>query len=203
MKHFLLAASVVLASCTVAANTDVNSTAAVCRYAGYIDNGDGTVTDPRNGLMMAVCALGQKYHPPTRSCLEDADHVSSEWAESANAARKSRLLGHSDWRLPSKAEMNQISGGAQCHGKRLSIMVFRVDAQRRSTRPVSSFWLSDTLPAQQNRKTGKPEKMGLVFWPENQYAYEKELDSFGISPNFVWVVRLGSEAAQRTWKLGP
>ncbi len=68
-----------------------------------IDNGNGTITDPRTGLMWSRCSLGQA---DDGACSGDA--ASSRWRDALLAAQDrnaSAWLGHGDWRVPNIKEL--------------------------------------------------------------------------------------------------
>lgn len=59
---------------------------------GYRDNGDGTIMDNNTGLMW------QKNH----------DNIVRPWQEASDYSRDLDLAGHSDWRLPTRRELQSI-----------------------------------------------------------------------------------------------
>ncbi|MBI4740915.1 MAG: DUF1566 domain-containing protein [Betaproteobacteria bacterium] len=61
--------------------------------SAYTVNGDGTVTDTRNGLMWKQCAEGQSGS----ACAGGA--TGHTWSAALGLAAASRFAGHSDWRL--------------------------------------------------------------------------------------------------------
>lgn len=72
----------------------------------FTDNKDGTVTDPRNGLIWKRCAEGSEF---------DGDRCSTKgaelnWYDAMRAARNSNFLNQTDWRLPSDTEFKAIFG---------------------------------------------------------------------------------------------
>ena len=60
-----------------------------CRFT---DNGDGTVTDKKPGLMWQ----------------QEDDNVERNWKEAMAYCEGLKLAGHTDWRLPSKKELEII-----------------------------------------------------------------------------------------------
>ncbi len=60
-------------------------------FAGYIDNGNGTVTDPRTGLM---------WQQETAS--------GKNWQAALEYAEALALAGYDDWRLPNVEELQSI-----------------------------------------------------------------------------------------------
>jgi hypothetical protein len=73
-------------------------------FAAFKDNGDGTLTDPRNGLVWQRCALGQTWDGNTCSGVAD----SMNWYYAMKAAKANKFAGMADWRLPTKAEFMSV-----------------------------------------------------------------------------------------------
>ena len=73
-------------------------------FDDFHDNGDGTVTDPRNGLVWKRCAEGYEWR--NGSCLGTAKNIG--WKDAMRAARNSRYHGNNDWRLPTRKELESI-----------------------------------------------------------------------------------------------
>ncbi len=65
----------------------------------YTVNGDGTVSDTRNGLVWKQCAEGQSGS----ACSGSA--TGHPWSAALGLAAASRFAGHSDWRLPNAKEL--------------------------------------------------------------------------------------------------
>ena len=74
---------------TVILSLSMGSTAAL---AAYVDNGDGTVTDPEMGLMWQQATPGDIY----------------TWQEAIDYCNGLSLAGHTDWRLPNANELQSI-----------------------------------------------------------------------------------------------
>ncbi len=72
-------------------------------FDGFVNNGDGTVTDPRNGLIWQLCSVGQKWD--NNKCTGTA--VDVNWFQAMLLSKKDEFLSMKDWRLPSKQEMQQ------------------------------------------------------------------------------------------------
>jgi Protein of unknown function (DUF1566) len=72
----------------------------------FKDNLDGTVTDPRNGLMWTRCAVGFEW--TGKAC--EGTFTRMSWADAMEAASQSRFLEKTDWRIPSKEEFISITG---------------------------------------------------------------------------------------------
>ena len=78
-----------------------------CRFFdGFGDNGDGTVIDPRTQLVWKRCAEG--LVGIGTACSGQATKMS--WFDAMQAAKDSRFLGKTDWRLPSAEELRAVTG---------------------------------------------------------------------------------------------
>lgn len=75
-------------------------------FTGWVDNKDGTVRDPRNGLIWKRCAEGFEFANGTCTGKE----VEINWRGAKSIAQQSRFLNQSDWRLPSKEEFAAVMG---------------------------------------------------------------------------------------------
>lgn len=75
-------------------------------FARAIDNGNGTVTDPRTGLMWDRCALGQTL---SDGCAGEPDYRTWQQALQDAAANNGHFWrGYSDWRLPNAKELASL-----------------------------------------------------------------------------------------------
>lgn len=86
----------------------VSAAQAECNFfTGWVDNKDGTVRDPRNGLVWKRCAEGFEFEKGV--CTGKGREANLEDAKLL--ARQSLFLGQSDWRLPTKEEFSAVMGG--------------------------------------------------------------------------------------------
>ncbi len=88
-------------------------TQAACTFFdNFKDNRDGTVTDPRNGLIWKRCAEGFTWNGS--ACDAQNFHKDPEkrmrWFEAMREAKDSRFLGKADWRIPTKTEFAAVVG---------------------------------------------------------------------------------------------
>lgn len=91
----------------VLACAGISAHAASCAYFdGFKSNGDGTVTDPRSGLIWQHCALGQTW--AKSKCIGDGRMMT--WSEAMYWAQADRFLKRSDWRLPTREEFEAVVG---------------------------------------------------------------------------------------------
>lgn len=73
-------------------------------FDGFVENGDGTVTDPRDGLRWQKCAVGQKW--VTNGCEDNA--VEMNWADALLKTDKPSIGQETVWRLPAAAELASV-----------------------------------------------------------------------------------------------
>jgi predicted DNA-binding WGR domain protein len=73
-------------------------------FDNFTENGDDTVTDPRNGLIWQKCAVGQTWNGS--GCTGEAQEM--PWWDVMRAAKKNNALSQSDWRLPTKDELTTV-----------------------------------------------------------------------------------------------
>lgn len=97
--------------------------------ASFTVNGDGTLVDPRTGLMWMRCLLGQALVAGV--CTGTASIYT--WSDALAAAHAAAFAGHADWRLANPKEMASISED-RCAGPSLNGDLF----------PITSFgtWTS-------------------------------------------------------------
>lgn len=78
-----------------------------CRFFdGFKDNGDGTVTDPRDGLIWKRCAEGQEWTGQT--CTGSGSVIT--YYDATRLAKSSRFGGKVDWRMPTIEELSNVVG---------------------------------------------------------------------------------------------
>lgn len=90
---FLLASGVAQAECTF--------------FTGFVDNKDGTATDPRIGLMWKRCNEGYDFKDGL--CIGGED-VNVSLNDAMSVATQSRFLSKNDWRLPTDDEFKAVLG---------------------------------------------------------------------------------------------
>ena len=73
-------------------------------FDGFVENGDGTVTDPRDGLRWQKCAVGQTW--VTNRC--EGNGVEMYWADALLKTDKSSIGQETVWRLPTAAELTSV-----------------------------------------------------------------------------------------------
>jgi hypothetical protein len=114
-----------------------------CRYFdAFVDNHDGTMTDPRSGLVWQRCALGQSWLGGR--CSGSASVF--DWSDAMDAAKANNFLGKTDWRLPTLSELQAVVGKHEnClvdKNPRQSRAVSRMFPPVESDGYVGTFWSS-------------------------------------------------------------
>lgn len=95
--------------------------AACTFFDDFKDNNDGTVTDPRNGLIWKRCAEGFKWDGT--DCKGSEKNM--DWFDAMQAAKQNRDLGKADWRIPTKGELAAVVGSYdKCQDNRPEAGVF-------------------------------------------------------------------------------
>ncbi|EPO2947315.1 DUF1566 domain-containing protein [Vibrio cholerae] len=92
------------ASSLCAAGNENTAITATTPSADFTDNGDGTVTHHKTGLIWQRCSLGQSWDGS--DCTGTATTFS--WQQALAAGAQHSLAGFSDWRLPNKNELASI-----------------------------------------------------------------------------------------------
>ncbi|SFR54003.1 DUF1566 domain-containing protein [Thiomicrospira sp. ALE5] len=102
----LATGSLILIGCSAdSSSADSSSASSVYNIGhGYIDNGDGTVTDTETNLTWMRCSLGQTWNGST--CLGDASR--HNWQTARDLAKESHFADKSDWRLPTVDELHSL-----------------------------------------------------------------------------------------------
>lgn len=106
-------------------------------FGGLRDNGDGTVTDPRTGLMWDRCALGQ-----SGAACGGGEATAYRWQSALQEARtrnSQNWRGHADWRLPNVKELASLI--------RHDRLRPAIDTTAFPAAPDAAFWTSSTHQA--------------------------------------------------------
>ncbi len=107
MKYVWLACLLCVCAVASAQNRSVEKVKSQCIfYDEFIDNKDGTVTDPRNGLVWKRCAEGQSW--TGNAC--DGNAIKLNLSDALKLAQESRFLDKETWRLPNKSEFEMVLG---------------------------------------------------------------------------------------------
>jgi hypothetical protein len=127
----------------------------------FSDNGDGTVTDKRSGLMWMRCALGQQWTGD--GCSGAASTFT--WSETEAAATRVNERGEqffNDWRVPGLRDLAMIVE-RECRDPRINLTVFP------NTAPAF-FWTGS-----QREDDEEARAYALSFGPEGVELHERGL----------------------------
>ncbi|MEI7841759.1 MAG: DUF1566 domain-containing protein [Gallionellaceae bacterium] len=80
---------------------------AICEDTPIVcgDNGDGTLTDSRSGLIWQKCDFGQSWNGTT--CEGESKRLN--WYSAMILAKSNKFLGKADWRLPTSSEFLTVT----------------------------------------------------------------------------------------------
>lgn len=107
--------------------------AAAAPSARFQDNGDGTVTDAKTGLMWMRCSGGQQWQGGR--CVGPVASFSLDEAQSeAEQLNRGGAAFFNDWRVPSLRELATITE-RRCESPRTDLAVF-------PDTPASMYWSS-------------------------------------------------------------
>jgi hypothetical protein len=136
-----------LCACGVAGaqNKSVEKAKSPCTFFDeFIDNSDGTVTDPRNGVVWKRCAEGQTWEG--NACTGKA--IDLNLPSALKLAQDSRFLDKETWRLPSKSEFEKVLG-TRCDNNNWKSGEYAASAMLANpvaaNGSVGKFWTPQTL----------------------------------------------------------
>lgn len=108
-SFFLITGSLLSAS-TQAYECSFDNIKSTAPVEKFLNNGDGTITDLRFGLMWSICTVGQTFEAESGSCTGDGRSVTT-WSDAIQLqsdANESVYAGYEDWRLPNIKELHAI-----------------------------------------------------------------------------------------------
>lgn len=105
------AGALLLAAMSSQAQTCISNMKETTKVDQFLNNGDGTVTDLRFGLVWSICSAGQTYDAQTHACTGSASSFST-WSEALQSQQilndGDGFAGHNDWRLPNIKELRTL-----------------------------------------------------------------------------------------------
>lgn len=134
----IIVALICLSGTSFAQVCQVGKIARTTQSDQFLDNGDGTITDAKTGLMWMRCSLGQVQE--SGGCGNGA--TSLTWSSALQAAEgfnsAGGLGGYADWRLPNIKELGSIVE-YQCHSPAIDLAHF-------PDMPAGTYWSSTPDP---------------------------------------------------------
>ena len=124
--------------------------------SGFTDNGDGTITHLKTGLMWKRCAEGQTWNGSSSTCTGNG--TTFLWADALKAANNAAFGGHTDWRLPNIMELQSIVENCG-YGPAINQTAF--PANPTSLSATSPFWSSSSTVAD-------PSRAWLVYFGDGE-----------------------------------
>lgn len=131
--------------------------------APVVENGNGTITDTKTGLMW------QKQD----------DGIKRSWNEAVQYAKAIRLAGHSDWHLPSEAQLMTLRRNVGLKKKLRDVYMPGVK---------DGYWTSTVRAGHSGRM------VGIGFNPNGPESWDS--DKAGTETSYVLCVRLARNTAQ-------
>lgn len=113
----------------------------------FADNGDGTITDARTGLMWQRCPVGASIDNggtpddlADDSCVADVGGtIEQDWQGALQAASNETLGGHADWRAPNAKELDSLVEPGCSHPAQIDPLAF-------PDFPATVFWTATPEP---------------------------------------------------------
>ncbi len=93
--------------------------------ADFVDNGDGTVTHKKTGLMWKRCSEGQTWNGTTCTGFLTA----YTWKLALQRGAHASFAGHTDWRVPTVKDLRSIVE-KQCTNPAINAVIFPTTASK-------------------------------------------------------------------------
>jgi hypothetical protein len=110
MKRLLLIGMLTITSHANAFECAFHNIESTTPVEKFLDNGDGTITDLRFGLMWTKCTFGQTFNAQENSCIGEGQQMRN-WSAAISSQgdiNATRYAEHDDWRLPNIKELHSI-----------------------------------------------------------------------------------------------
>ncbi len=153
------------------------------------DNGDGTVTDTRSGLVWQKCEFGQTWDGSYCS----GSPKQSNWFTAMIEAKSNKFLGKTDWRLPTSLELLSVGkNGNECNGliyNSEKIETTYLDKVRRLTSEFSRY----ATEAENSANNKQISELQNAFSENSkirkeQFAQSKSISNLLYEDNSYWSI---------------
>ena len=176
----------------------LHAQAACTFFDAFQDNKDGTVTDPRNGVIWKRCAEGFDWNGS--ACVGSAKRGS--WVDAMKIAKQSRFQNQRDWRLPTKIEMEQVVGkAADCSTSNYKKGEYAASSMivhpMREDNSSGAFWSSSPIVGYAHNAWVVNFHEGNVYYLNRYYALPVRLVRAGQSLGGNAALEFQREYAQR------
>jgi Protein of unknown function (DUF1566) len=138
-------------------------------FMRFTDNGNGTVTNPRTGLMWKHCPEGASWNGKVCSDIG----TPMNWVQAMKAAKASRYAGHSDWRLPTIAEL-QSTKAEFCESDMVPQATDNATKLKNSIE--YGFWSSTTWQPKKNPSPSDAESAWRISFWGLSWAFERSVN---------------------------
>ncbi|MFI3137328.1 MAG: DUF1566 domain-containing protein [Methylococcaceae bacterium] len=120
----------------------------------FTNNGNGTVTDVKTGLMWKICSEGQSFNTGSNTCDGSAGNFTWQGAlQQAQSVNTAGFAGANDWRVPNIKELRSLVE-LQCVDPSINATVF-------PNTPSAVFWSSSSFAGDSNNAWGVVFNGGL------------------------------------------
>jgi len=148
-----------------------------------VDHYDGTISDPKTGLIWKKCSEGQSYSQSTNDCTNNTNSYNWQAAlEQAQAINNGdgQNFGEIDWRVPNINELGSIVE-LSCFGQAISQSMF-------PNTPAGGYWSSSPAVDSNNYQY---LSWILNFSTGYSYTYSRSYDGsgYGGAGGYVRLVR--------------
>ena len=131
------------------------------------DNGDGTITDTKTGLMWKQCAEGRSGSDCASGSAESID--SQEALQRAQTVNHSGgFAGFSDWRVPNIKELSSLVEH-QCTDPAINLVRF-------PNTPIATFWSASIMASSVGPGAWSVDfDSGYTYWNDKYSNYQLRL----------------------------
>ncbi|MFT4994932.1 MAG: hypothetical protein ACI965_001974 [Paraglaciecola sp.] len=130
MKWLLI--TLIFLSFSLRGQTCLSSITETAPESDFMDNGDGTVTDPIRDLSWMRCSIGQNWDELESRCEGDASELN--WQQALQAAHGFVYANKLGWRVPNVKELSSITE-RRCVRPAINEVLF-------PNTPSDDFWTS-------------------------------------------------------------